>query len=98
MAGMDWAETQRSGRLIGGSREDFGTFEFSSGSQTIDVPCTLARAVTGLAIADFSATTKVQQTLFAIKVGDVSNCSVTFMRAGGMIDEDAKMSYRLSGY
>jgi hypothetical protein len=77
---------------------DFGTFEFSSGSTTIDVPTTLARALLGLAIADFSVTTKPQQTLFATKVGDVSNCAVTFMRLGGFSDEDARMSYLLGGY
>ena len=96
MAGFD-LETQRSAKMPG-MTVNGGTFEFSSGSQTIDVPTTMIHAFGGMAVADITVTTDPQQTTSAYKVGDVSNSSVTFIRAGGFVDEDARMSYWLWGY
>ena len=62
MSGFDWADTQRSVQLPN-VKVNFGTFEFSAGSQTIDVPTTLAKAFGGMAAADFTSVTDPQQTL-----------------------------------
>lgn len=97
MAGFDWAETQRSAQMPN-MKVNGGTFEFSSGSQTIDVPTTLSKVMGGLATADLTATTDVQQTMLAFRIGDVSNGAVTFIRAGGFLAEDARMAYWLLGY
>lgn len=96
MAGFD-LENQRHAKTVG-MCYDGGTFDFSSGSATVDVPTNLARAMAGLAMADLTATTSAQQTMLGYKVGDVSNGAVTFIRAAGNINEDAKMSYWLMGY
>lgn len=96
MAGFD-ADTQRSAQLPN-VKMNFGMFEFSSGSETIDVPTTLAKAFGGAAMADLTATTDPQQTMVGYKVGDVSNGAVTFTRGGGHVDEDARMSYWLFGW
>jgi hypothetical protein len=96
MAGFD-LETQRTVQLIGG-KINFGVFEFSSGSTTCEVPTTLSRALSGLASADLTDVNDTQQTLFAFKIGDVSNAAIMFVRAGTFKGEDARMSYWLAGY
>lgn len=96
MAGFD-LETQRHAKTVG-MCYDGGRFDFSAGSATIDVPTCLAGVLCGLAMADLSAATSPQQTMLAYKVGDVSDGAVTFVRAGGAINEDARMSYWLMGW
>jgi hypothetical protein len=96
MAGFD-LETQRHAKMVG-LCVDGGRFDFSSGSATIDVPTCLASALFGLAMADLTAANSPQQTTLAYKVGDVSNGAVTFVRAGGAVNEDARMSYWLGGW
>ncbi len=90
-------ETQRTAHMPG-LKLDAGTFDFSNGSETADVATTLAKALGGMAVADLSATTDVQQTTMAFKIGDASNSKVTFVRGGANIFEDAKMSYLLWGF
>jgi len=96
MAGFD-LETQRHAKTIG-MCFDAGRFDFSSGSATCDVPTCLAGVLMGLASADVTAVPAAQQTPGAYRVGDVSNGAVTFVRAGGALDEDARMSYILAGW
>jgi len=96
MAGFD-PVTQRHAKMPG-LCIDAGIFDFSDGSATVDVPTNLSRVLGGLAVAEFSAASDPQQTLMAYRVGDASDCKVTFMRAGGMVGEDARMSYIMWGF
>jgi len=96
MAGFDWGNTQLSAQMPH-CKINAGTCDFSSGSQTVDVPTTLSKVYGGLITACFTATAVVQQTTLGVVVGDISNSNITFMRLGGFIDEDAHMSYWLAG-
>lgn len=96
MAGFD-LETQRHAKTIG-MCFDAGRFDFSSGSSTCDVPTNLSTVLMALAQADLTSVTDPQQTMQAYKVGDASNGAVTFVRAGGNIGEDARMSYLAVGW
>lgn len=96
MAGFD-PDRQQTSQMVG-LKVNCGTFDFSNGSQTADVPCTLARALGGMAMIDCVDTDVTQATVVGYKVGDVSDCKVTFIRGGGVIAEDARMSYLLVGY
>lgn len=96
MAGFD-PQTQRHAKTVG-MCFDGGVFEFSSGSSTCEVPTNLSSALGGLAMADLTGTDSPQQTMLAYKVGDATNGAVTFVRAGGTINEDARMSYWLMGW
>jgi hypothetical protein len=96
MAGID-LETQRHAKMPG-LCVDCGTFDFSNASQTAEVPTHLTRVMFGFAVADLTATDDPQQTTLAYKVGDASNGAVTFIRAGGNNNEDARMSFIVGGY
>lgn len=96
MAGFD-LENQRTAQLVG-MKLNTGTFDFSSGSSTVDVPTTLSHAIMGMAHADLTATNDTQVTMLGYKVSDVSKGAVTFIRAGGFMDEDARMAYWLAGW
>jgi len=98
MAGFDWAETQQIGRILGGVKMDMGRFEFSSGSNSYDLATTLANVIGAVVCADLTGTSDQQKTLTAYKAGDVSNGTVTFIRGGPLVDEDARMSYLMWGY
>ena len=97
MAGYDWGERQRTFHMVGG-KLDMGTFDFSSGSTTADVPTTCSHVMFGMAQADLTVTTSAQQTMFATRIGEVTNCTVTFQRLGGFDNEDARMNYVIAGY
>lgn len=77
---------------------DIGTFDFSAGSDTVDVPTTLAKVMFGQALADLSTVDDPQQTMIGYVVGDVSDAAITFIRGGGGDGLDAKMSYMVAGY
>lgn len=96
MAGFD-LETQRHAKTVG-MCFDGGRFDFSAGSATCEVPTNLLNVMGGLAMADLTAAASGQQTLLAYKVGDASNGAVTFVRSGGNLNEDARMSYWLMGW
>lgn len=96
MAGFDY-ENQRTAQMPN-MKVNGGTFDFSGGVATIDVPTTLAKVFGSVCAADLTATTSVQQTMLAYRVGDVSNGFVSFLRGGGFIDQSAHMSYWMWGY
>lgn len=96
MAGRD-LETQRSGTIPGGGRADFGYYDISSGSWTVEVPTNLTTCFFGFGIADYD-TGGDNNTLVIPTDRVISSGAVTFRRTGPFANEDLRFSYFLAGW
>ena len=89
-------DAQRSGTITGFGMIESGYIDFSSGSQTLDVPTRMTKAIGGFGIA--KTTNPEYQGLVASTDGDITTGNITFHRHSAYLGEDLRVHYILLGY
>lgn len=97
MAGFE-LDQQRSGTIPGAGRIDFGYYDFSSGSATVEVPTRLTTCVFGLGMADYDSSAPGNNHLAISTDCSVSSGAITFKRHGPYIEEDTRFRYIVIGW
>ncbi len=98
MATYGWdTDTQRIGRIPGLGIIENGYFDFSSGTEAIDVATHMQEVVMGFGIARTQGPPDFQG-LVATTDGDATNGWVTWTRQTTYVDETLRVYYQMTGY
>ena len=89
-------DAQRSGQITGFGMIEGGYFDVSSGSDTVDVPTRMTKAVLGFGVAQTVDPDNFYG-LVASTDGDITSGAITFKRHGDY-NSDLRVNYILLGY